>query len=121
MVSYTKLWKLLLDKGMTKTELRMKTNMSTSTLAKLGKDEQVSMEILIKICEALNCDIGDIMTVSKNKEDGNEMLDRMLEHAAKGELGMVLVQSLDRLCEDPKRRAEIIEQLKGYGVEIVEV
>ena len=60
-VSYNKLWKLLIDKGMTKTELRKATDMSTTTLAKLGKNETVSMDILLRVCKALECDIGDIM------------------------------------------------------------
>ena len=61
--SYNKLWKLLIDKGMNKSELRMLTGMSTSSLAKLGKNEPVSMVILLKICSTLDCDIGDIMEV----------------------------------------------------------
>ena len=60
-VSYNKLWKLLIDKGMTKTELRIATDMSTTTLAKLGKNETVSMDILFRVCKTLECDIGDIM------------------------------------------------------------
>jgi DNA-binding Xre family transcriptional regulator len=63
MISYNKLWKLLIDKGMNKSELRMLTGMSTSSLAKLGKNEPVSMVILLKICSTLDCDIGDIMEV----------------------------------------------------------
>ena len=62
-VRYNKLWKLLIDKGMNKSELRMLTGMSTSSLAKLGKNEPVSMVILLKICSTLDCDIGDIMEV----------------------------------------------------------
>ena len=63
MISYNKLWKLLIDQGMNKSELRMLTGMSTSSLAKLGKNEPVSMVILLKICSTLDCDIGDIMEV----------------------------------------------------------
>ncbi len=62
-VSYNKLWKLLIDKGMTKTELRIATDMSTTTLAKLGKNETVSMDILLRVCKTLECDIGDIMEI----------------------------------------------------------
>lgn len=62
-LSYNKLWKLLIDKGMTKTEMRLKADISTTTLAKLGKDETVSMEVLLKICKALDCNVGDIMDV----------------------------------------------------------
>jgi len=59
--SYKKLWKLLIDRDMTKTQLREAAKISSSSLAKLGKDENVSTEILSKICAALNCDVGDIM------------------------------------------------------------
>ena len=60
-VSYKKLWKLLIDKNMKKKDLRAASGISTTTLAKLGKDENVSTEILSKICAGLNCDVGDIM------------------------------------------------------------
>lgn len=62
-LSYNKLWKLLIDKGMTKTEMRIKADISTTTLAKLGKNETVSMEVLLKICKVLDCNVGDIMDV----------------------------------------------------------
>ena len=64
-ISYNKLWKLLIDKNMTKTELRLKADIATSTLAKLSKNEQVSMEVLLKICKTLNCDLSDIVEISK--------------------------------------------------------
>ena len=60
-VSYNKLWKLLIDKGMTKTQLRLAADISTTTLAKLGKNETVSMDVMLRICKALNCNVGDIM------------------------------------------------------------
>lgn len=53
-LSYNKLWKLLIDKGMTKTEMRLKADISITTLAKLGKNETVSMEVLLKIVRCLN-------------------------------------------------------------------
>ena len=59
-VSYNKLWKLMIDKGMNKSELRRKTGIGTNTLAKLGKNQVVSMEVLMKICGELGCDIADI-------------------------------------------------------------
>ena len=62
-VCYKKLWNLLIDRDMRKKDLRLMTGISTTTLAKLGKDENVGTEILVKICSALNCDIGDIMEV----------------------------------------------------------
>ena len=67
-VSYNKLWKLLIDKGMTKTELRKATDMSTTTLAKLGKNETVSMDIMLRVCKILECDIGDIMEITEKYE-----------------------------------------------------
>lgn len=69
-LSYNKLWKLLIDKGMTKTQMRLKADISTTTLAKLGKNETVSMEILLRICKVLDCNVGDIMDVI-NEEAGN--------------------------------------------------
>ena len=67
-ISYNKLWKLLIDKGMTKTQLREKANISTVTLAKLGKNETVSMDILLRICKELDCNFEDIIEVSKNEQ-----------------------------------------------------
>mgnify|MGYP004680589787 FL=1 len=64
-ISYNKLWKKLIDNGMTKTELRLKADIGTSTLAKLGKNEQVSMDVLLRICKTLDCDISDIMELTK--------------------------------------------------------
>ena len=64
-ISYNKLWKLLIDKNMTKTELRLKADIATSTLAKLSKNEQVSMVVLLKICKTLNCDLSDIVEVKE--------------------------------------------------------
>ena len=61
--SYNKLWKLLIDKGMNKTELREKTKISQSTLAKLSKGENVNTDILERICRALNCKISDIVEI----------------------------------------------------------
>ena len=62
-VSYKKLWKLLIDKDMKKTDLRTATGMTTTALAKLGRNENVNTEILVKICEVLQCDISDIMEI----------------------------------------------------------
>lgn len=70
-LSYNKLWKLLIDKGMTKTEMRLKADISTTTLAKLGKNETVSMEVLLKICKVLNCNVGDIMDVINEEKDAD--------------------------------------------------
>ena len=60
-VSYKKLWKLLIDKGITKTEMRKAAGISTSVLAKMGKNESVSMDTLAKITTLLNCGVDDIL------------------------------------------------------------
>lgn len=67
-ISYKKLWKLLIDKDMRKEDLRLKAGISTNTMAKLGKNENVNTEMLVKICTALNCDIANIMEIV---EDAN--------------------------------------------------
>ena len=67
--SYKKLWKLLIDRDMKKKDLRELTMLSSSTIAKMTKNEPVSTDVLIKICAVLNCDVGDIMEiVPDNKE-----------------------------------------------------
>ncbi len=68
-VCYNKLWKLLIDKNMKKKDLRLATGMSTTALAKLGKNEHVSTEILTKICKVLDCDFCDIIELVKEKDD----------------------------------------------------
>ena len=60
-VNYNKLWKMLIDLNMSKTQLREKAGLSTNVLAKMGKNENVSTEVLCKICGVLNCHIDDIM------------------------------------------------------------
>lgn len=60
-VSYDKLWKLLIDKKMNRTELKEAAGISFNVLAKLGRNEFVSMESIYKICLALDCDIGDVI------------------------------------------------------------
>ena len=68
-VCYKKLWKLLIDKNMNKTELRMASGITTTALAKLGRDENVNTEVLAKICKTLDCKIEDIMElVPEDKE-----------------------------------------------------
>lgn len=64
-VSYKKLWKLLIDRDMTKTRLRKEAGISTGALAKLGKNENVNTEILVKICKTLHCDLPDIMELTE--------------------------------------------------------
>ena len=60
-MSYKKLWKKLIDEGMNKSTLRMKAGISSSSLAKLGKDENVTTDVLVKICHVLKFDVSDIM------------------------------------------------------------
>lgn len=60
-ISYNKLWKILIDKRMKKKDLMAVAGLNTSTLAKMGKDLPVSMDVMGRICKALKCDIGDIM------------------------------------------------------------
>mgnify|MGYP001150517730 FL=1 len=60
-VSYNKLWKLLIDKNMKKKDLSEAAGISNSLIAKMGKNENVTVEVLVKICTALNCSIDDIM------------------------------------------------------------
>ena len=67
-VSYDNLWKLLIDKKLKRTDLKELCGISSNVLAKLGKDEQISMESLEKICNALNCNIDDVVFfVERNK------------------------------------------------------
>lgn len=68
-VSYKKLWKLLIDKDMKRKDLREATGISTASMAKLSKNENLTTDVLLKICEALKCDISDIMEVSLDNQD----------------------------------------------------
>ena len=63
-VSYNKLWKKLIDLEMSRTDLRIKAGISTKTLAKLGKNENVNTDILVKICKALECNVNEIMDIT---------------------------------------------------------
>ena len=66
--SYDRLWKFLIDKGMNKTDLQKAIGMSPTTLAKLGRNETVNLNVLAKICDYLECDISDIISYKKDKE-----------------------------------------------------
>ena len=70
-ISYNKLWKLLIDMNLNKTKLREMAQMSPNTMAKLGKNETISMDIILRICEVLKCDVGDIMETIPDEEDSN--------------------------------------------------
>ena len=67
-ISYNKLWKLLIDKKMTQAELRKAADIAPNTMTKLRRDEEVSLTVLVKICTALNANIGDIMDLIPEKE-----------------------------------------------------
>ncbi|MCI7552048.1 MAG: helix-turn-helix transcriptional regulator [Arcanobacterium sp.] len=68
-VTYKRLWKLLIDKDLQKQDLRHMTGLSGATIAKLGRDENVTTTVLVKICQALNCDIADICEVVPNEQE----------------------------------------------------
>lgn len=67
-VSYNKLWKLLIDKNMKKKELGEAAGISNSLIAKLGKNENVTVDVLVRICAALNCGIDDIMELTDDSK-----------------------------------------------------
>lgn len=60
-ISYNRLWKLLIDKSMTRKDLRTVSGVSTSSIAKLGRGDNITTDVLIKICDALECELEDIM------------------------------------------------------------
>ncbi len=62
-MSYKKLWKMLIDKNMTRSDLRHLTGMSTASLAKMGKGENIQTDILLKICKVMQCDITEIIEI----------------------------------------------------------
>ena len=62
-VSYNKLWKILIDEGMSKTDLIKASKITTNAMAKLGKNEDVRVEVLVKICRAMNCTLDDIVDI----------------------------------------------------------
>lgn len=66
--SYKRLWKLLIDKDMNKTDLRKATGLSTFTVAKMTRGDDVNLSILRRICQALKCDIGDIVEFKLDEE-----------------------------------------------------
>lgn len=64
-INYKRLWKLLIDKEMTKTELRKQTDIASSTLSKMNRNEFVSLDVLVRICCVLNCELSDIAEVER--------------------------------------------------------
>ena len=71
-IRYNKLWKILVDKKMSKGDLRKEIGFAPNTLTKLRRDEEVSLSLLVRICEHLDCDIGDVMELVTVEEQGNE-------------------------------------------------
>lgn len=67
--TYNKLWKLMIDKGINKTQLRIRAGISTNAMAKLGKNESVQVEVLSKICKTLNCNVNDIIEFVATEEE----------------------------------------------------
>lgn len=65
--SYNPLWKMLIDKGMTKEQLRKAVNLSSTTIAKMGRGEKVSLDVIERICNYFECQPGDILEYIKDK------------------------------------------------------
>jgi len=68
-ISYKKLWKILIDKNMTRRDLRRLTGISTTSIAKMGKGENMQTDVLLKICMALKCDITEIMELEHDEAE----------------------------------------------------
>ena len=66
------LWKMLIDRNLYKKDLVMQLNISSATMAKMGKGESVSMDVMERICKYMDCNIGDIMSFEKENEEGNK-------------------------------------------------
>lgn len=73
-VCYNRLWKMLIDKGYNKTRLCTEAKISTNAMAKMGRDEEVRLEVLVKICNVLNCTLDDIVEITNlnNIEGGKQ-------------------------------------------------
>lgn len=71
-VSYKKLWKLLIDRDMKKKDLRELSGISTASMAKLGKNQNVTTDVLVKVCHALRCDIVDVMEILPDEIEQRE-------------------------------------------------
>ena len=70
-ISYKKLWVLLIEKDITRAQMRRDLKIATGTMSKLNKGEEVALSVLLRICEYLECDIGDICSVVKTKKEDN--------------------------------------------------
>ena len=69
-ISYNNLWKLLIDKNMTRKDLRKISGVSTASIAKLGRGDNITTSVLVRICEALDCELEDIMQLVPDDEAG---------------------------------------------------
>ena len=74
--SYNRLWKLLIDKGINKQELKRISGVSSASMAKLGKGQNVTTDVLLRICTALDCTVGDIMEIIPDESQQHEELDQ---------------------------------------------
>jgi len=72
-VSYKKLWKLIIDKDMTNVSVRKAAGISPATFTKLKKNETVSLDVLMKICLLLDCEIGDVIDIVRDESNGSEV------------------------------------------------
>ena len=70
-ISYKKLWVLLIEKDITRAQMRRDLKIATGTMSKLNKGEEVALSVLLRICEYLECDIGEICSVVKQKKENN--------------------------------------------------
>ena len=70
-ITYKKLWKLLIDRNMNKGDLQRAAGLSASSVAKLSKGENVQTDLLVRICNALNCDTSDIMEINREEREGS--------------------------------------------------
>lgn len=68
-ISYKKLWKMLIDKDMTRRDLRLLTGISTASVAKMGRGENIYTDILLKICRVMKCELNDIMEIERDESD----------------------------------------------------
>ncbi len=71
-VSYDKLWKKLIDKKWNRTKLKEESGISTASLAKLGKNANITTDVLVKICEALDCDVSEIIEIVDDEKSTSE-------------------------------------------------
>lgn len=71
-ISYKKLWKLLIDKDMTRRDLRIKTGISTAAIAKMGKGENIQTDLLLRICKVLDCELSDIMEIERDDSNNTQ-------------------------------------------------